>query len=275
MPQKKKKTERKEVYKSEIFHLLMLLLEHAKWQTVKQDCTYEAMAKYLKFQHTTDWRRYQSSIHLLEDTDLAIRSAFEYQLGDLSQSNRDYGEMNLRLYGILNAVYLQMGAYEVIMNLLNYPNRQNVSTSFQRLGIYKLRGIAGAHTADYLHDEETIKNNAGIRKTTSFSIMQFNLEKTGKCIHAMDQNGLSFEFNLLEVLTEYEKMATNLLVQIIQHSKTFYKTKKDKAYIQERLEELLPNLMDYTKMNENEKYWEKQDEKIEQLLEEIEKRKIN
>lgn len=105
--------------------------------------------------------------------------------------------------------------------------------------------------------------------------MQFNLEKTGKCIHAMDQNGLSFEFNLLEVLTEYEKMATNLLVQIIQHSKTFYKTKKDKAYIQERLEELLPNLMDYTKMNENEKYWEKQDEKIEQLLEEIEKRKIN
>lgn len=252
-----KKQSKEVTYKSQITHLLLNLLEIAGHDTQYAADFEEAYRKRLKFQKQTDWRRFRASVDLLDDTESAIQSVFRYQLGDLSNNNEDYGEMNLRLYGILNAVYLQMGAYKVLANLLNYPDRDNVSSSFEQLDIYKLRGIAGAHTVDYTYDEQTLANQKGINKKTSFRVVQMHLENTGRNITVLDENNITYEFNLLKILAEYEKLATDLLVRLINHSvKTLVNTKEDKAFFRDRLKELIPNLMDYSKLDQNKKYWD-------------------
>ena len=250
------------VYKDQIFHLLMLLLEQARIKTRDQDCTYKAMSKWLKFQTVTDWKRYQSAIHLLGDTEQAIASAFKYQLGDESNRNSDWGETQLRLYGVLNAVYLQISAYQTIMNLLNFPTRQEAIKSFYKLDIYKLRGMVGAHTIDYLYDEDTLKNSNGVSKTTSFSILQYCLDKTGERIELIDKNGLHFSYNLLKVLFEYESMATELLIKLIKYSIEKYYKGEDKQDMNKRLESLLPNLINYSSTDQNKKHRDELSAKI-------------
>jgi hypothetical protein len=243
------------VYKEQITHLLLLLLEIAGNDAEGSEDFEEAYRKRLKFQKQTDWKRFRACIDLLDDTEYAIMSAFEYQLGDLSIDNRDTGETNLRLYGIVNAVYLQMNAFIQIANLLHYPNPRMIDEIFQQLDIYKLRGIAGSHTVDYIYDKQTLQSKPGITKTTSFRIVQFHLEKTGSKITVLDENNITFEFNLLKVLTEYEKNATDLLVKLILHSiKVLVHKKADKVEIKKRLDEMLPNLIDYSKIDKNKEY---------------------
>jgi hypothetical protein len=253
-----KKQKKEKVYKFQITHLLLLLLEIAGHDSKYAEDFEEAYRKRLKFQKQTDWKRFRACVDLLDDTENAIISVFQYQLGDLSNNNKDFGETNLRLYGILNAVYLQMSAFIEIAKLLNFPEIQKINNTFKNLDVYKLRGIAGAHTVDYIYDKQTILDQKGINKTTSFRIIQMHLEKTGKNINVLDENNITFEFNLLNILSEYEKIATDLLVKLINHSvKTLVFDKQDKTEINKRLKELLSNLYDYSKIDENRKYWDK------------------
>jgi len=247
------------VYKERLTHLLRMILEIG-WNDVKEEKDIEiAYQKRLKFQKITDWKKYRASIDLIDDTEYAIVSAFQYQLGDKRNENWDIGEIYLRLYGILNAVYLQISAFEVIANLLNFPGREEVPLSFHKLRIYQLRNIAASHTVDYDYSAEFVRSKPDINKKTSFRITQSKLEKTGSKITAFDENNISFTFNLKEILTEYESVARNLLVRLIQHSiKELVDKKEDKVEMRNRLEEMLPRLIDYSTIDENEKYFKAQ-----------------
>ncbi len=255
------------VYKDQLTYLLLVLLQ-AAGRDVQYAANFEkAYKKRLKFQRQTDWRRYRACVDLIEDTEQAICSAFTYQLGDLSNNNTDYGEIYLRLYGILNAVYLQMNAFKEIANLLNYPEREQVMPNFKSLKIYKLRNIAGAHTADYEYEKQERKEFKSIRKTTSFRIIQGSLDKTGKNIQALDENNTMLEFNLLSLLTEYESLATKLLMGLIFHIKESLLLKKeDKMWMQDRLDEILPNLIDYSTVDMNRDYYSNLIKKLQQEL---------
>jgi len=248
-------TNKKVVYKDEVFYLFLLLIQIAL-RDVKGSIDFEdAFKRRLGFQSSTDWKKFRACVDLLEDTEYAIESAFQFQLGDLSIKNNDHGELYIRLYGILNAVYLQSKAFVEISKLLHYPNPKLIDKSFKELKIYKLRGIAGSHTVDYEHDLETKKQYPKIKNITTFRILQVTLSKTGKNICAIDENNISFEFNLLDVLSEYEKLATNYLIKLIRHSidKLVHK-KVDKLEMQNRLDIMLPNLIDYSMINKNDQY---------------------
>lgn len=263
-----KKDSKEIVYKEQVTHLLLLLLEIADHDTKYSKDFEEDYRKRLKFQKQTDWKRFRACIDLLDDTDYAIVNCFEYQLGDLKTKKNDIGEIYLRLYGVLNAVYLQMNAYSTLSNLLNYPNRELLQKEFERLDIYKLRGIAGAHTVDYLYDKETLEANGLKYKTTSFRIVQMYLERTGSKIVALDENGISYEFNLLEILIQYENIARQLLVRLIEHSiKTLVYEKETKQEIKNRLNDLLPSLLDYKSLNKNEKHKEREYKRWKKLTE--------
>jgi len=264
------KQKKEVVYKFQISHLLLWILEIARHDVEGLSNFEEAYRKRLKFQKLTDWRRYRASVDLLEDTEIAIVSGFEYQLGDLSSKNKDTGETNLRLYGILNAVYLQMSAFKEIANLLNYPPRGKLGGRFKNLDIYKLRGIAGSHTVDYIFDKQTLQDNPKINKTTSFRIVQMHLEKTGENITALDENNITVKFNLLKVLAEYEKVATNLLVELINHTiKTLVYKKEDKDSYKKQLADTLPHLIDYTKIDKNKKYNIQEKKRVARLIKDI------
>jgi hypothetical protein len=77
------------MHKEEITYFLRHMLDVAG-NDIKQGYNYEiSYQKRLKFQKITDWKRYRASIDLLDDTESAIISVFQYQLGDLSNSNKD------------------------------------------------------------------------------------------------------------------------------------------------------------------------------------------
>jgi len=93
------------------------------------------------------------------------------------------------------------------------------------------------------------------KKITSFRIIQLYLEKTGKSIQAQNENNFRLEFNLLSLLEEYESLATKILVELILHiKKTLLIKKEDKKWMQERLDELLPNLINYSTLDMNKDY---------------------
>ena len=247
-----KKDKKEIVYKERVTSLLLLLLEIAGKDTKNAEDFDEAYKKRLRFQKQSDWKRFRACIDLLDDTEYAIINCFEYQLGELKNIKNDLGEIYLRLYGILNAVYLQMNAYSTLSNLLNYPHRKLIQKEFENLDIYKLRGIAGAHTTDYLYDKETMEEKRPKNRKTSFRIVQMYLEKTGSKIVALDENEILFEFNLLEILIQYENIARKLLVGLIEHSiETIVFEKENKNEMKNRLYALLPLLLDYKTLNKN------------------------
>jgi hypothetical protein len=241
------------VYKPQVMHLLLANLEIAGHEVKNTDNVEKEYQQWLKFQKPKDWKRYRASVDLLVDAEYAILSAFEFQLGSLKNSYKDIGETYLRLYGVLNAVYLQIGAYRTIANLLNYPGRQKMETAFSELDIYKLRNMAGSHTTDYQYtNTDLLGENRITSKRTSFRIIHAHLERTGRKIVALDENNVTFTFNLLSVLTEYDKYSTEVLVDLINHmNKTIIKKREDKDCISERLEELLSGLIDYSTVNKN------------------------
>jgi|JI6StandDraft_1071083.scaffolds.fasta_scaffold13747_3 hypothetical protein len=264
-------TEKEIVHKEEITYFLRHMLDIAG-NEVKQGIDYEKQfKKRLKFQSKTDWKRYRASIDLLDDTEYAIISAFEYQLGDLGNKNKDFNGIYLRLYGILNAVYLQMSAFEELACLLNYSSRDNITDLFKQLDIYKLRNIAGAHTLDYKYDPTILENE----QKTSFRIYQCYLEETGNNISALSQHGKILEYNLLDILNEYEEKARALLILITKHAiKNLVNDKNHRVELTKQLDEKVKNLIDYLQIDKNKIHTEKKLKeeriKIEKLLKEYE-----
>lgn len=244
--------------KEQLTYFLRIILDIA-WQDVKnleKNKIEIAYKKRLKFNNITDWKKYKASIDLLDDTEYAILSAFQYQLGDLKNKNLDIGETNIRLYGILNAVYLQMSAYVELSNLLNLPVRKDVYPNFCNLKIYHLRNMVASHTINYKNNKDSIKIELGGNKKHSFRIIQSELGKNGNTIRVLNENDISITYNLKETLTEYESMARKLLIQLINHSiEKLVNKKEDKIEIRKRLKETLSQLIDYSKIDENEKYW--------------------
>ena len=251
------KSNGKYIEKERLTYFLRLILEIA-WHDVKhfEDNKIETeYKKRLKFNNLTDWKKYKASVDLLDDTEYAIASAFQYQLGYLGNKKYDFGETYIRLYGILNAVYLQMSAFVELSRLLNFPDNEKIKPMFCKLKIYHLRNIAASHTVNYENDknnenEITVKN-----KKNSFRIIQSELKYNGNGINVIDENGNILTFNLKECLVEYENIARNLTIKLINHSIDKLVIKKvDKVEVRKRLSETLDKLIDYSTLDENTKY---------------------
>jgi len=230
------------VYKEQIFDIFLYLFEIAGIEN-RGSLTFEKdFQKYLKFQKEADWKRLRAALDLLVDTDYAIQEAFKYQLGNKGSST--IGENYLRLYGVLNAVYLQMSAYKAIAMLLNYPNRNKIERDFTSLNIYKLRNLAAAHTLDFKFDN--------IIKSKTFRLLQSELDYSGNRIVMFAENGEKYEYNLLIILNEYDLLTTKLLEHIIIHAieKLVFKHHY-RHELKERLKTRLDALINYSELNKN------------------------
>ena len=254
------------LHKERISYLLLSILELASHEARNAKDFEEAFRKELKFQKKTDWLKYRACVDLIDDTELAIIDVFEYQLGYLKRKVNK-GEIYLRLYGVLNAVYLQMNAMYELAKLINYPNAKKIDMDFQNLNIYKLRGMAASHTTDYLlHNNYSTKYVVN-SKTTSFRVYACYIEETGSDIKVIDDHKNIFEFNLLEILTEYENLQRELLIKLINHviDKLVY-SKDVKIELRTRLNETAPNLIDYSTINKNKEFKKHKMEKIKKIV---------
>ena len=125
----------------------------------------------LKFQKETDFRLFEACIDILEDTELAIN---EVKKNGLITKSDYFGEMYLRLYGVLNAFYQQMGAIIDLMRLFNLTNQRYLINHLKNL---KIRMCAHK----YVTMDVTL-----VRKLKSYSFEATNIRSS----HDLNLGGL-------------------------------------------------------------------------------------
>ncbi len=111
----------------------------------------------LKLNKTEDWSFICTALDVIGDTTQAISNFLEFDLEGHTDGN-DFGEMYLRLYGVLNASYLQQFAIVSLYKKCNLPKPGDVIDRLKKLKIYKLRNKLGAHSNDYRNEQDVLES---------------------------------------------------------------------------------------------------------------------
>jgi hypothetical protein len=163
----------------------------------------QAINQKLKFEKEDDWITLCSLIDVLGDTELAKENFLKYDLSGPTKI-KDTGEQYLRLYGIVNAVYLQKSVILSFLELIKFHGKKQFVSKFSSLGIIKLRNIVGAHTVDFKDGDQL----------NPHQISRGSLEHGP--ISARDSKGKFTEYDLKKLLTEYNEFASDLLITAIE-----------------------------------------------------------
>tara|TARA_R110002050_G_scaffold131371_1_gene253156 strand:- start:1115 stop:1825 length:711 start_codon:yes stop_codon:yes gene_type:complete len=151
----------------------------------------------LKFANTDGHLRLRACIDLTEDSQYAITEIYK---NGLKTNLEGQGEMYLRLYGVLNAVYLQMQATIELVELFKVPNKKKIITDLKSLKIIDVRNKIGAHTANYMSDSAESE-----RKTESFRLTQTSITKWGNELIIVSSFDEIEEFKLIPLMKEFSK----------------------------------------------------------------------
>ena len=247
--------------KKKIAQLLLLCLQYG---TPKgEEYTLKQLQIKSKFQGINDFRKMRSCIDLIEDTEDAIINFFEYQLA--TRRNRvNQGEVYLRLYGIVNAIYLQKQAIIEIMELVKFADKKNYQRQLEALKIFEVRNIVGSHMVNFKTDKTTVYKTRS-QTLNFFFITQCELKPDGTNLTIVDGHSNYEELNLKRLVIEYalesevalaktlEKYLSTLckndmktknelmqpLSSIIKRSTNYLKFDKLKDYNKKRIQKLL------------------------------------
>ncbi len=129
-----------------------------------------------KFETENGWGILTSLLDVIGDTELA-KNHFS-QFGVDRKNTAQTGEQYLRIYGLLNGIYLQKSAVLHFLELVKYPNKKELINTINKLEILKLRNIAAAHTIDYF--DYGLKNSYHIVRITLPSILVMQPNNTLK-----------------------------------------------------------------------------------------------
>ena len=114
------------------------------------------------FHSTSDWGRFCACMDLVGDTVLALQNFCRFQLDGPSR-HEDRGETYLRLYGVLNAVYLQQSAIEQLVSICLPGRIGDVKQNLKNHRSREVRNILGAHLVDYKKGEAFIVTRAFLK----------------------------------------------------------------------------------------------------------------
>ncbi|WP_417873748.1 hypothetical protein [Xanthomarina gelatinilytica] len=172
------------------------------------------LTKKLKFQNLYDYDLFRACIDQMEDAQYAINEFVENGLY-ISKNRR--GEMYLRLYGVLNACYLQVGAITDLIRLFNFQNQKKIRQKLKKLNAIELRNKIASHTTNYID-----KNN----NINYYKVAQSSLDKKASGILIVRKNEEVDYINLTEYVSEFTNTIEFYLEQIVNkelYSRTFKK----------------------------------------------------
>lgn len=158
----------------------------------------EAVIKYLKFSEPKDWTTLCSLLDILGDTELAKENFEKFGISGPTKIE-DIGEKHLRLYGILNSVYLQKSAIIEFLHLVKHKDKSVFEKNIEGLKLLELRHIVGAHTVNYL--DKGVKNPHQLQRSS--------LDQ--KSIRTLDSKGNFKEYNLNELVRDYNQKSSEIL----------------------------------------------------------------
>ncbi|WP_100630122.1 hypothetical protein [Algoriphagus formosus] len=159
----------------------------------------------LKFEHESDWMTICSVLDIIGDTELAKSNFREFKIEGPTKI-QNYGERYLRLYGILNAVYLQHSAIKSFLEVIKFPGKTSALKEFNQLKILELRNKAGAHTVDYLE-------NRGEKKPKKNPLQISRGLRDDSKIVILDSKNIYHEYDLITLLDDFDDTVENLLLK--------------------------------------------------------------
>ncbi len=139
----------------------------------------------LNRQFKLDQKKYEHGIiescrFLIEDTEMAIINFIEYGIQGPTKYS-DNGEYYLRLYGLLNAIYLQISIPLTLIEVFKLDeslDRKLINDDFNDLKIVDFRHKIGAHTLNYKKQRNSNYYRIAQRTLDDREIMIVNKEST-------------------------------------------------------------------------------------------------
>lgn len=190
------------------------------------------LQKALQFEHRDNSFLLESCADLIEDTDYAIQ---EFLKNGLQSNANSQGELYLRLYGILNAIYLQINTIIELVEIFKIPNKKEIVSKFKDLNIYNLRNMVGSHTVNYTIDNSKKSNK---ENTNFFRVAQTSIDKWSTNLLVVSQKTECYDFNLKQSVIDYIQVSDKVLLDICNkvEPKLFPKRKDLNEWMMFRLE---------------------------------------
>jgi hypothetical protein len=184
--------------------------------------------KCLKLNKKEDWNYILGSEDILEDTNLAIKEFLKFGISGPTKY-QSLGEKYLRLYGVLNAIYLQQQAILNIHKFFNCQNNTELREKFSLLGATALRHKLGSHSANF-----DCKNTSSIQ---IFVPVRFEFGDFS-CAYSNPINDEYHTVDLKASIEEHLKLVSDAYLTVSNKMiTTIYKSNKDKiAELESKLE---------------------------------------
>lgn len=192
--------------------------------------TKKTIKQSLRLNKDEDWYFICTAMDIVGDALLAIDNFLQFGL-DGPTRYKDTGEKYLRLYGALNATYIQQQAIHNLFKLNNVPHPKKAKDQIEKLKIREARHKLGAHSNDYLNrNKKIVESFVPVRVTLSgFNCEYYNNETLKK-----------ETLNLKKEIEEHLSLMIDLLDKTYEKAiKTFHKSNRSKIKeLNEKLEDL-------------------------------------
>lgn len=180
----------------------------------------------LKLSKIEDWAFICTALDTIRDTSYAMQNFVEFKIDGPTKYD-NIGEKYLRLYGFLNAVYIQRNAIISISNIFHSGSKNEIKKNFDLLEITSIRHKLASHNAVYLNED-------GTKDTFIYSGISL---KSSEVEYISYINFNSKNVDLIIVLNQYITIALDVLDQLYEKLiDTLYKTgRKQKEKFKEDL----------------------------------------
>ena len=108
----------------------------------------KTVRELLRLNKEEDWDFLCVAMDVVGDASSAIRNFLQFGL-DGPTRYQDVGERYLRLYGLLNAAYIQQQAVLKLFKLMNVSNPKTTKAKLDNLKIREFRHKLASHSTDY------------------------------------------------------------------------------------------------------------------------------
>ncbi|MBC3811010.1 hypothetical protein [Undibacterium aquatile] len=189
----------------------------------KADSERESFDGYIKrslrLNSADDWGILCASMDVIDDSLLGIENFLRFGI-DGPTKYGDMGEKYIRLYGALNATYLQQQAVISLFKISNTDSPKSAEERINSLLIRTIRHKIGAHAVDYENKHEDV--------TESFVPVRFTLGGMA-CSYYNNKTLQQETVNLQEAIAEHLDLMATLYATLYEKSiRTIYKSNPEK-----------------------------------------------
>lgn len=173
----------------------------------------------LRLSKDCDWNFLCTAMDVVGDASAAIRNFLRFGLNGPTRYE-DVGEIYLRLYGLLNAAYIQQQAVLKLYTLMNVGQPKKIKTKFDSLDIRSLRHKLASHSTDY---QNTVIQTAETYVPIQLGLGGFN------CTYVNNETSNQYSVNLETAVEEHCRLLIVVMDAIYEKAvKTLYKGQSKK-----------------------------------------------